>query len=44
MDNEIYEVYGWQDKSDVVKAFEDAGYIIHLIGPDEIDLMGMFND
>ncbi len=44
VDNEIYEVYGWQDKSDVVKAFEDAGYIIHLIGPDEIDLMGMFND
>ncbi len=42
IDGEIYEVYGWQDKSDVVAAFDHAGYRISLIGPEEVDLIRMF--
>jgi hypothetical protein len=40
--NVLYEVYGWQNKKPVVEAFENAGYEICLIGPDEIQLMAMW--
>ncbi len=42
IDGELFEVYGWQNKSSKVEAFETQGWVVHLVGPEEIDLMGMF--